>query len=201
MFTSNGMKTQSKLAIAAVVAAGAMAVPTMASATTVSPAGAFTATSSGNVDFKVGTNTVRCTASSLTGTIAAAGTGSVTAGTFTSCLTGLSGGAPSIPTTVTPTYPWSVAIVYTSATNIRITISNVRARINVGGGACLLDATGSVTGAWTNGAAQQAKFAAATGLTSTIAGGASCVPDAAGPATFTANYRVTVGGTPVTVGP
>lgn len=193
------MKGHIRAVLVAVLAAGMVACASASAlATTVTPAGPFTATLLG------GTETVltslagqtRCRASTLSGSVTPAGDVSFSAISFTSC------SSNGVPTTVTVNNigTWRGTFTYVSSVppEATITISNVDVVNDVGGGACVLPVSGSVTGDFYN-PLSVADFPTVGGLVISGSGGSACPSGVAdGPATFEATYVVSPS---LTVGP
>lgn len=114
-----------------------------ASAITVSPSGAYTATATGSTVLTFSSNGQRltCTGSVISATVDSTGAGSSAAGTtrYSGCTNALLGSF-----TVTQTSNWGVSVVLTSGlVGLRVTVPAGGVRIS--GGSCSFTAAGSVT--------------------------------------------------------
>lgn len=164
---SSTLKT--KLALAAVVAAGAVALPSAASAAVWNSPVPANINGAGQLTLTVGTNTTTCDVTVTSGTInntgsPLVGTGSITGFTLTNCVTSIPG---CTVTAVANNLPWAVT---TSGSPFRVTISGIKFTNTYAGASCPLtgvpvSAAGSLTADWTN--PGLATFTAASGLTVT----------------------------------
>jgi hypothetical protein len=175
----------------------------LAFADTVTTAGHnFTATSSGSVMFKLGPDTVTCTASSTSGTLpsppnnpTSSGVpvcGTISPPTFTGCTT------LGIATTITSSGSWQICLSNHSGSpqgRLKPPVNGVSAAVTVFGSHCTArgptTSGESITGAWTNGSgATKSKLGFSAASVSVVTTGGFPCPSASS-VQITGTYNVT----------
>ncbi|MDO8184184.1 hypothetical protein Q5424_00355 [Conexibacter sp. JD483] len=115
-----------------------------ASALTISPSGAYTATASGSTVLTFGSNGQRltCTGSTIAATIDSAGVGSSASGTtrYSGCTNALLGAF-----SVTQSSAWDVNVILTAGPLVGLTVTVPARGVTITSGSCSFTARGTVT--------------------------------------------------------